>query len=259
MNALPSLNGSVGYIFTSCDLDVKNSSNARVKDMVDRFKVYDQPRRPEGKPEEWLAGERVDTRGKCGFNLLWRNLLKVHFCIDYLLYGRLYIPTGRLDALYSTRVSPTVQAMVAAISDPMSSLQSSEKSRSGSGGPSSNVMFSMQHDTGKWCTEYTWSAEDGMWGIRCLHNFGKLWTPVDISDESGKSARTSKGRSRRVDEEEAMEGGLKGRISAGAEFYLSAKEKSAGGEHMQCGNFFRYNADNIVVFSVCRHSLHNSP
>ncbi|TCD67691.1 Mitochondrial distribution and morphology protein 10 [Steccherinum ochraceum] len=209
MNALPSLNGSVGYIFTSCDLDVKNSSDVRVKDMVDRFKVYDQPRRPEGKEEEWLAGERVDTR-------------------DYLLYGRLYIPTGRLDALYSTRVSPTVQAMVAAISDPMSSLQSSEKSRAGSGGPSSNVMFSMQHDTGKWCTEYTWSAEDGMWGVRCLHNFGKLWTPVEASDESGKSNSASKGRSRRVDEEEAMEGGLKGRISAGAEFYLSAKEKSAG-------------------------------
>ena len=63
MNALPSLNGSVGYIFTSCNLDVKGSGDVRFKDMIDRFKVYDQPRRPEGKPEEWLAGERVDTRG----------------------------------------------------------------------------------------------------------------------------------------------------------------------------------------------------
>lgn len=64
MNALPSLNGSVGYIFTSCELDVKNSGDVKVKDMVDRFKVYDQPRRPEGKEEEWLAGERVNTRGE---------------------------------------------------------------------------------------------------------------------------------------------------------------------------------------------------
>lgn len=63
MNALPSLNGSVGYIFTSCNLDVKGSGDVRFKDMVDRFKVFDQPRRPEGKEEEWLAGERVDTRG----------------------------------------------------------------------------------------------------------------------------------------------------------------------------------------------------
>ncbi|CAL1701374.1 unnamed protein product [Somion occarium] len=206
MNALPSLNGSLGYIFTSCDLDVKNSGDVRIKDMIDRFKVYDQPRRPEGKEEEWLAGERVDAR-------------------DYLLYGRLYIPTGRLDALYSTRLSPTVQAMVAAISDPRSSFSSSERSR-GNNGSNSNVMFSLQHDTGKWCTEYTWSAEDGMWGIRCLHNFGKLWTPaVDLTEHSDK--HTSR-KLKRVDEEEAMEGGLKGRISAGAEFYLSAKEKSAG-------------------------------
>ena len=63
MNALPSLNGSVGYIFTSCNLDVKGSGDVRFKDMVDHFKVHDLPRRPEGKDEEWLAGERVDTRG----------------------------------------------------------------------------------------------------------------------------------------------------------------------------------------------------
>lgn len=49
MNALPSLNGSVGYIFTSCNLDVKGSGDVRFKDMVDRFKVFDQPRKPEGK------------------------------------------------------------------------------------------------------------------------------------------------------------------------------------------------------------------
>lgn len=67
MNALPSLNGSVGYIFSSCDLDLKSSGDVRFKDVVDRFKVYDVPMKPEdrpGKPEEWLAGKRVDTRGK---------------------------------------------------------------------------------------------------------------------------------------------------------------------------------------------------
>lgn len=64
MNALPALNGSIGYIFSSCELDIKNSGDVRVKDMVDRFKVYDQPRKPEAKEEEWLGGERVDTRGK---------------------------------------------------------------------------------------------------------------------------------------------------------------------------------------------------
>ncbi|EMD40661.1 hypothetical protein CERSUDRAFT_111241 [Gelatoporia subvermispora B] len=208
LNALPSLNGSVGYIFTSCELDVKSSKDVRFKNMVERFRVYDVPRRPEGKEEEWLAGDRVDTR-------------------DYLLYGRLYIPTGRLDALYSTRLGPTLQAMVAAISDPRSSL-SAERSRTTT--TTSNIMLSLQHDTGKWCTEYTWSAEDGMWGIRCLHNFGKIGGSSENVDDAEKSSVFPGMRSKpkRVDEEEAMEGGLKGRISAGAEFYFSAKEKSAG-------------------------------
>jgi distribution and morphology protein 10 len=63
MTAMPSLHGSVGYIFTSCDLDVKSSGNVRFKDMIEHFKVYDQPRKPEPREEEWLAGERVNNRG----------------------------------------------------------------------------------------------------------------------------------------------------------------------------------------------------
>lgn len=199
MNALPSLNGSVGYIFTSCELDIKSSKNVRFKDMVDRFKVYDQPLRPVPKPEEFFAGERVDTR-------------------DYLLYGRLYVPTGRLDALYSTRLSSTLQALVAAISDPRADVRQSQSTSS-----PRNLMLSLQHDTGRWCTEYTYSAEDSMVGVRMLHNFGRL------VDESGSATLASRrGGMKRIDEEDAMEGGLKGRISAGAEVYFSAKEKSAG-------------------------------
>lgn len=144
---------------------------------------------------------------------------------DYLLYGRLYLPTGRLDALYSTRLSSTLQALVAAISDPRSSLLSSEKRSRGDN--VSNVMFSLQHDVGKWCSEYTYSAEDGMWGVRVLHNFGRLGNPIELPEDLNLSPGT---RPKRVDEEEATGGGLKGRVSAGAEFYISAKERSAGGK-----------------------------
>ncbi|KAG9317220.1 mitochondrial distribution and morphology protein 10 [Chiua virens] len=191
-----------GIFFTSCELDIKNSGNVRFKDMVERFKLSSQPRRPEGK-EEWLAGERVDSR-------------------DYLLYGRLHLPSGRLDALYSIRLAPTLQALVAAISDPRSSLTGEERTRAEN---VSNVMFSLQHDIGKWCTEYTWSAEDGMWGVRVLHNFGRLGNSAEPSEGTGFSIGS---RPKRVDEEDATGGGLKGRVSAGAEFYVSAKEKSAG-------------------------------
>jgi mitochondrial distribution and morphology protein 10 len=89
-------------------------------------------------------------------------------------------------------------------------------------------MLSLQHDTGRWCTEYTYSAEDSMLGMRMLHNFGKL-APSGSIDGSSERSRGMIMRMKRIDEEDAMEGGLKGRISAGAEIYFSAKEKSAGG------------------------------
>jgi distribution and morphology protein 10 len=71
-----------------------------------------------------------------------------------------------------------------------------------------------------------------MWGVRVLHNFGKLGIPVDTSDDPDKTnlASTRVPGLKRVDEEDAVEGGLKGRLSAGAEFYFSAKERSAGGQ-----------------------------
>lgn len=93
------------------------------------------------------------------------------------------------------------------------------------------LLLSLQHDTGRWGTEYTWQTEGGggMLGIRFLRNFGRIGN-VEYSEDSTSSQPPKNPSSslKRVDEEEAMEGGLKGRISAGAEVYVST-EKSAGG------------------------------
>ena len=113
-------------------------------------------------------------------------------------------------------------------------------------------MFSLQHDIGKWCSEYTWSAEDGMWGVRVLHNFGRLGNPVEPSEDSSPSIGP---RPKRVDEEDATGGGLKGRVSAGAEFYISAKEKSAGGTGIAP---FWLGYTQFFLFSVYRNSVHDA-
>jgi distribution and morphology protein 10 len=153
------------------------------------------------------------------------------------MYGRIYLPTGKLDALYSTRLSSTVQALVAAISEPMR------------GPGANNLMLSLQHDTGRTCTEYSWSAEDSMLGVRLLYNFGKL------QGEESTTPRVS-AKPKRVDEEDAMEGGLKGRISAGTELYFSAKEKSLG-----C-KWLTDNADvyesSCLLCSIHRNTLHDA-
>lgn len=141
------------------------------------------------------------------------------------MYGKIFIPTGRLEALYTTRVTPTLQGFVAAISDPRYTLQHTN------GHSASNVLLKLQHATGRWCTEYSWSAEDHMYGVQCMYNFGKLASQHTTEDASKKTSKV-----KRVDEEDAMEGGLKGRISTGAEFYLSTKEKSAGGAYEDIGD-----------------------
>lgn len=98
---------------------------------------------------------------------------------DYLLYGCMHVPTSRLDALFTTRLSPTWQFFATAISlapktFPSSSSTSELNHSTSSGliaGPT-NLQMTLQRDTGKWCTEYSYSADDSLWGFRFLHNFG---------------------------------------------------------------------------------------
>ncbi|CAE6516503.1 unnamed protein product [Rhizoctonia solani] len=143
----------------------------------------------------------------------------------YLLYGRYYVPSSRLDALYTVRLAPTLQGLIAAVSNARARLTPPSSSAT-RGEAAGNMMFSLQHDTGRWSTEYSWSADDGMWGVRVLHNFGRL---ANEAIDAERAARKERERgTKRVDEEERMEGGLKGRLSAGAELYFSLKEKSAG-------------------------------
>lgn len=227
LNALPSLNGSVGYIFSTCDLDLRSSGDVRFKDVVERFKVFDVPKKPEGKEEEWLAGQRVDTRGELP---LMTSRFEAHGSlsgyVDYLLSGLCYIPTGQLDAFYTTRWSKTTQASVACILTPPASPTPGALPQS-SLSSADTMLMSVQHDTGRWGSEYTLQTESGgsILGLRVLRNFGKMVNGDAVADEGKEVSESLK----RVDEEDAMEGGLKGRLSAGAELYVSS-EKSAGGK-----------------------------
>lgn len=170
------------------------------------------------------------------------------------MYGRYYIPSARLDALYTRRLSSTVQALVSVISDPSSGPLYARRSKGGAGlSGANNVMMNLQHDTGRWSTEYTWSADDGMWGARVLHNFGRL-----AGEEDNRDGGLVNGE-KRVDEEDAMEGGLRGRFSAGAEVYVSLKEKSAGGTFKA---FFAYASAytiGVANSSVYWPTFHNAP
>ncbi|OCF75541.1 mitochondrial distribution and morphology protein 10 [Kwoniella mangroviensis CBS 8886] len=219
LDALPQLNGSIQYITTSEPLEqIGASRSIRFKDVVERFQVFPPPKRPLVKDEVWLAGKRIEGR-------------------DYLLYSRLHLPSLHLSGLATTRLTPTLQAHLAFLSQPASPAATRPASPNTPPSHSRNILLSLQHDTGRYSGEYTYSAQDGMFGIRGLYNFG--WQSADIrnliynqSTPSGGVITVVKKETeqdgKRIDEEEMMEGGLKGRFSAGGEVYFSAKQRSFG-------------------------------
>lgn len=169
--------------------------------------------------------------------------------IDFLLYGRLYAPSPRLDALYIHRLTPTLQTLVSLITvpspiaSPQLTWQSPEDPASPPTAPNpppsserlSELEVKLMQDTGRWSAEYSYAVGDGMWGARGLYNFGKWGGGAAVAAAAAAAAASSggtyedaSGRERVVDEEEELSTGLKGRWSAGGEVFFSAQERSGG-------------------------------
>jgi len=112
-----------------------------------------------------------------------------------LLYGRLFLPRSSLEALYLRRLSSTKQLKISCVSD--SSLDQ--------GGA---LLALLQQDNGKFSTDYLYSTDSALLGIRGLYNFGPDPRYPPGPDEPPEQ--------------------LYGRFSAGAEIYYGLLNKSGG-------------------------------
>ena len=156
-------------------------------------------------------------------------------CADYLLYGRMHVPSARLDGLCAWRASSTTQALVSYVYIPpvVSPLSPSPTSASASFDaqasvtpaiPSSALLsVELQHDTGRWRSDCSYSFSDGMFGARVLHHFGRLEPGAEIATEPAPASLSES------DDRSTASAGLRGRFSAGGEIHVSAKQRSAGG------------------------------
>ncbi|CAG8458739.1 13590_t:CDS:10 [Ambispora leptoticha] len=206
MNALPTLSGSIGYLLTSRPLLVDPSARVPFEEVVDRFNIYYSPQN--------LSNNNDDQD----------NRVKIK---DYLLFARMYIPTTRLEALYSKRFSPNLQCVVAGISD--------LKYRA-----ASHLTAELHYDAEKWCTEFSFSTEGALFGIKGLYNFTGDNGKDELEDERKPTTIVesetphfldrAKTDSNDYDNENAEEevDGLKGQWSVGAEVYYGARERSGG-------------------------------
>ncbi|KAL7269306.1 Mitochondrial distribution and morphology protein 10 [Rhizina undulata] len=186
------VDGSVSYLYSSLPLNnVARSSNVDLHLITEGYRQLEELRAPEDGRywEVWQGGNRIDRR-------------------DTLIFGRMYLPASTLEALYLRRMTPTQQFMIKAVSD----------ARLKSGG-AITAMF--QTDVGKWSSEYLYSTDGALIGVRGLYNFGR---DPRTSDPPVKKPPVP------FSEEKAV-----GRFSAGAELYYGILNKSAG---MSTG--FRY-------------------
>ncbi|KAJ8101193.1 hypothetical protein POJ06DRAFT_90701 [Lipomyces tetrasporus] len=170
------VDGAISYFY--CAPNNLLSSSRLSTDDVELTKVlcgYRPVKLPEA-PEDpkyreiWLGGKRIDIK-------------------NTLLYGKLYLPNNILEAMYIRQLSPTDQIVISAVSD----------SRLRNGG---TMMTQIQKNAGKWCSEFIYSTDEALLGLRGLYNFG---FDSKLSESSSQSL-----------------------LSAGGEIYYGVFNKAAG-------------------------------
>lgn len=122
---------------------------------------------------------------------------------DTLLFGRLYLPSSTLEALYLRRLSPNRLLRLSCVSD----------ATLPNGG---TLLALLQNDYGKYTTEYLYSTDSALLGFRALYNFG--YDPRYPLDQQQVPIRPPR---HPWDHQN-------GRLSAGAEAYFSPINKSGG-------------------------------
>ncbi|GAB7357875.1 hypothetical protein MBLNU230_g0045t1 [Neophaeotheca triangularis] len=178
------VDGSLSFLYSSLNLNLESKSiQIPLRNLIPGYKRLRELTRPEDLHwnELWQDGKRVDRK-------------------DALLYGRMYLPSSTLEALYLRRISPTRLLKINCVS--------------GSALPNGGTALALlQNDYGKYSTEYLYSTDSALLGVRGLYNFG--FDPRTSYNEP-------------TDHPTHLWEHQNGRLSAGAEAYFSPRNKSAG-------------------------------
>ena len=134
---------------------------------------------------------------------------------EALLYGRLFLPRSTLEALYLRRLSPKTQLKVSCVSD----------SRLPNGG---TILAHLQHDAARHNTEYIYSTDSALFGVRGLYNFGPDPTLTHPLSEASPDPTISTANEAAALATSQAHSQPHGRFSAGGEIYYGLLNKSGG-------------------------------
>jgi distribution and morphology protein 10 len=119
MNALPSLNGSIGYLFTSDPLDIGTSGTVDFQDMVDQFRIQQQQQ--SFKSLTTCSARQQPTTSTSTATTTTTTTTPPSEKKNYLVYGRMFFPGAALESMYVRRLSPHLQYLVTAVNHPRDS------------------------------------------------------------------------------------------------------------------------------------------
>lgn len=179
------VDGSLSFLYSSLGLRaISRSSDVYLSNFIRGYRHLQELKIPEAKSwAETLQGTQKEERK------------------DALLYGRLYLPSSTLEALYLRRISPTRLLRLNCVSD-------------GTLPNGGTILAVLQNDYGKYSTEYLYSTDSALLGVRGLWNFGFDPRFPSFQPASRPPAHPWDHQS--------------GRLSAGAEAYFSPLNKSGG-------------------------------
>jgi distribution and morphology protein 10 len=69
-------------------------------------------------------------------------------------------PGARLEGMYVHRISKHAQYLITAVNSPRAYA-------------TPQIAMQLQYDVGKWCSECSYTSDDGLLGVRTLYNFGQ--------------------------------------------------------------------------------------
>ena len=127
----------------------------------------------------------------------------------------MFLPRSTLEALYLRRLSPKTQLKISCVSD----------SRLPNGG---TILAHLQHDAARHNTEYIYSTDSALLGVRGLYNFGPDPPSAQSLYEASSDPVISKANEIAALATAQNQSQPHGRFSAGGEIYYGLLNKSGG-------------------------------
>ena len=212
------MDGSLSYLYSSLPLSRLDARSSAIDlhHLVPGYRYLQDLRQPD-EPwwwEIWHQGKRIDRRGLSDIKEGCPPQSLISWT-EALLYGRLFLPRTTLEALYLRRLSPRTQLKISCVSD----------SRLPNGG---TILAHLQHDAAKHNTEYIYSTDSALFGVRGLYNFGPDPSPNHPLPEVSADPTIFTANEAAALATAQTHSQPQGRFSAGGEIYYGLLNKSGG-------------------------------